>query len=304
MTTLSDRLRTWRRRFKAALPFVRRREHRVLQRKYADLIDALDAPPASSAAWTWIQPLVQPLSGEVCIFVAYTDAPHLKAHVAAHIAFLATAGLQVVLVVNTDQPPEAIVFEPELKARLAGAAVRANRGYDFGAWSHALSLLSPAPGWTRLWLVNDSVVGPLDASAFARLVERVRTSPADVVGLTEGLLPARHLQSWFLVFGPRAVHGGAVERLFGRVRNWPDKMQVIDVHETRLTTQLEAEGLKAETLFPSLSGDALSSDDTALRWAELIEAGMPYVKTRIVAAHGGDPRLKAWLAARPSAPGT
>ena len=108
-----------------------------------------------------------------------------------------------------------------------------------------------------------------------------------MVGLTEAQLPARHLQSYFLVFNERALQSGAVTRLFGRVRNWPAKLQVIDVHETRLTGLLEAEGLRTEALFPSLSGDARSSDDTSLRWAELIGQGLPYVKTRVVAAQVG-----------------
>ena len=87
---------------------------------------------------------------------------------------------------------------------------------------------------------------------------------------------------------------------FARMRNWPEKGQVIDVCETRLTALLEASGLKTEALFPSLSGDPLSSDDTSLRWAELVEAGFPYLKTRVIASHGDDPRIRAWLAARPA----
>ena len=304
MTTLTDRLRSWRRRLKASLPYVRRREHRELQRKNADLIAALDgnAPPASSAAWRWLQPVDGALEGEVCLFVAYADQPRLKAHVADHVAVLAAAGIAVVLVVNTDLPADALAIDAPLRARTRGIATRANAGYDFGAWAHALELLAPTPRWTRLFLVNDSMVGPLDAGAFDRLLARIRATTADVVGLTEALLPARHLQSYFLVFGPRALHGGSVARLFARVRNWPAKLQVIDVHETRLTALLEAEGLRTEALFPSLSGDSLSSDDTALRWAELVQRGLPYLKTRVVEAHGQDSRIARWLSTRPSPP--
>jgi hypothetical protein len=302
MATWADRLRTWRRAFKARLPYVRRREHRVLQRQYAELIEALDAPPATHAQWRWVKPVEGALDGDVCLFVTHADAPALKPHVVDHVAHLAAAGLQVVLIANRDPGTGGLSLDDAFAARTRGIAVRENLGYDFGAWAHALALLPPAPSWTRLFLVNDSVVGPLDGAAFERLLARVRASDADVIGLTEALLPTRHLQSWFLVFGTRALRGGAVARLFARVRNWPAKKQVIDVHETRLTRLLEAEGLRAEAMFPSLSGDARSSDDTSLRWAELVERGMPYLKTRVLAAHGSDARIQGWLAARPPAP--
>ena len=305
MASLSDRLRSWRRAVKAKLPYVRRREHGVLQRQYADLIEALDAPPATSAAWTWVKPLDQPLAGDVCFFVTHADGPALKPHVVDHVAHLAAAGLQVVLIANRSIPAadaQGLALEPALLARTRAVAVRENEGYDFGAWAHALALVPPEPAWMRLFLVNDSVVGPLDLAAFQRLMARIRASHADVIGLTEALSPVRHLQSWFLVFGPRALHGGTVARLFARVRNWPAKKQVIDVHETRLTRLLEAEGLATEAMFPSLSGDARSSDDTSLRWAELVERGMPYLKTRVLAVHGDDPRIRRWVAAKPAPP--
>jgi lipopolysaccharide biosynthesis protein len=184
----------------------------------------------------------------------------------------------------------------------SGIAIRENSGFDFGAWAHMLALCPQADGWTRLFLVNDSIVGPLSAPGFERMLARVRASAADVVGLTEALLPVRHLQSYFLVFAAGALQGGAMRRVFARVRNWPAKMQVIDVCESRLTAVFEALGLRCEALFPSLSGDTLSSDDTSLRWAELVRAGFPYLKTRVIASHPDDPHIRAWLDARPAGP--
>ena len=292
-------LRTWRRRLKARLPYVRRREHRVLQEKYAGLIDAIDgrAGPASGAALHFAKPLPPDSAGEVCLFVTHASEARIKPHVIEHVARLAEAGIGVIVVVNTDVPAERLVIDPALLERTRGVAIRQNLGYDFGAWAHLLALCPDAEQWTRLYLVNDSIVGPLNGADFERMIARIRVSSADVVGLTEALLPRRHLQSYFLVFGARALRDGAVARVFGRVRNWPDKGQVIDVHESRLTALLEADGLRCEALFPSLTGDPLSSDDTSLRWAELVRAGFPYLKTRVIASHPGDARIKAWLKA-------
>jgi hypothetical protein len=302
VTALADRLRTWRRGLKARLPYVRRREHRLLKDRYARLIEALDgaATAATEAALISVRPIAPDLGGEVCLFVTYADAPDLKPHVVEHVDRLVGAGLHVVVVVNTDLDPARMVFDQAWAERLDGLLVRANRGFDFGAWAHVLALAGPIERWNRLFLVNDSIVGPLDPAAFDRLLARIRASSADAIGLTEALFPRRHLQSYFLVLAARALREGTAGAFFARMRNWPEKGQVIDVCETRLTALLEASGLKTEALFPSLSGDPLSSDDTSLRWAELVEAGFPYLKTRVIASHGDDPRIRAWLAARPA----
>jgi lipopolysaccharide biosynthesis protein len=302
MTSLADRLRTWRRGLKARLPYVRRREHALLRDRYARLIEALDgaASPATEAAIVTVRPIPGDLGGEVCLFVTHADAPKLKPHVIEHVDRLMGAGLRVVLIVNTDLDADQMSFDPAWVERLDGLLVRANLGFDFGAWAHALALAGTFERWSRLYLVNDSIVGPLDPAAFDRLLARIRASSADAIGLTEALRPHRHLQSYFLVFSSRALREGTLRAFFARMRNWPEKGQVIDVCETRLTMLLQSSGLRAEALFPSLSGDPLSSDDTSLRWAELVEAGLPYLKTRVIASHANDPRIRALLAARPA----
>ena len=303
MASFAESFRTWRRGLKARLPYVRRREHRVLQRKYAELIEALDqqATPAAAAKLRTAKPLQQGLPGEVCLFVSFADGPRLKPHAVEHIRHLLDAGIRVVLIVNTDLPADRFEIDRALQDRLSGVLIRENTGFDFGAWAHGLALCEDTSRWSRLFLVNDSIVGPLDAGDFERMLARVRSSAADVVGLTESLAPLRHLQSYFLVFNATALRHEAVRRLFARMLNWPAKSQVIDIHESRLTALLRAEGLNCEALFPALSADPLSSDDTSLRWAQLVRAGFPYLKTRVIAAHPRDPRIKAWLSARPGA---
>lgn len=286
MSSFAESLRRWRRRLKGALPYVRRREYRGLQRRHSELIEALDglASPAAQARLVVVKPLAPDLDGDVCLFVSHAAQPTLKPHVVAHVRQLQDAGIRVVLIVNTDLDPASVVIDAETRRRASGVLLRQNLGYDFGAWAHALALCNGSARWTRLFLINDSIVGPLDTSDFERLIARVRASSADVVGLTEALAPVWHLQSYFLVLNRAALNHPAVRGLFARVLNWPAKSQVIEVYEARLTTLLTDQGLRCEALFPSLSGDALSSDDTSLRWAELIGQGFPYVKGRVLQA--------------------
>ena len=286
--TWRDSFRLWRRNLKAALPYVRRREHRIVQRKYEELIDGMgwNAPPATAAQITTLKPVVQPLAGEVCFFVTFAARPQLKHHVRVHIEHMLRAGIQVVLVVNTELPHAQFTVEPALLQRLSGAYVRQNAGFDFAAWAHLYALCPDRTQWTRLFLVNDSIVGPMDAAAFDRIIERIRASRADFVGLTQSKSPLPHVQSFFLVFQASALRSAAVADVFQRIVSLPTKDQVIDVYETRLTQVLTRRGLHCEALFPPLTDNPYAANDTFFRWDQLLRDGFPYVKASVLKEFG------------------
>ena len=121
---------------------------------------------------------------------------------------------------------------------------------------------------------------------------------SDFIGLTESLAPARHLQSYFLVFNRRVLAEPAFDKLMRGVMNFQDKGQVVDVYECRLTQQLCALGLHFQALFPALTSDINNSDDTSIRWARLIAIGFPYLKTRVIQQFPANPQV---MAARVSA---
>ncbi len=275
--------RRWRRQLKAKAPFVRRREYRIIERKYAELIASFTglATPASQARLQVLTPLTPSLEGEVCLFVSHAAQPMLKQHVAHHVGSLLDAGVQVVLVINTHLSADQIVVDPALQARLSGILVRENTGFDFGAWAHAYSLQDRAR-WTRLFLVNDSMVGPLDKADFDNMLSHIRTSPADFIGLTENAAPVPHLQSYFMVLGGAAIRNPAFNQMMQGVLNFPDKGQVVDVYELRWTQRLAAMGLHCHAVFPALSDDFNDADNTATRWECLIAKGFPYLKTRVI----------------------
>ena len=299
MATFTDAFRAWRRNAKAALPYVRRREHRILQRRYSEVIDGLGwtAPPATQARLHAIKPLAQGLAGEVCLFVSYAPNPRLKTHVKKHIQHLLRAGVQVVLILNTELAPEQMMVDADLLSQLSGTFVRENVGFDFAAWAHLYSLCEGTQRWTRLFLVNDSIVGPLSPVRFDQLMARVRSSNADVLGLTENQSPLRHVQSFFLALNATALQSPVMQRVFQRMLSLPTKAMVIDVYETRLTQVLTQHGLRCEALFPPLSDDPHSANDTSFRWAELIRAGFPYIKTSILDKFAGSAQVRALVPA-------
>jgi lipopolysaccharide biosynthesis protein len=297
--SFTDAFRSWRRNAKALMPYVRRREHQILLRRHSDLIDGLgwDALSATAARIHPIKPVAQALAGEVCLFVSHAPQPQLKPHVVAHIEQLLRVGVNVVLILNTDLAADAFVLDADLQARLAGVFVRENTGFDFAAWAHVYALCEGRDRWTRMFLVNDSIIGPLSATDFDRVIERIRNSTADVVGLTENRAPVRHVQSFFLVFNATALHHPVVQRIFLRMLSLPTKDQVIDVYELRLTRVLTLNGLRCEALFPPLSDDPHSSNDTSFRWDRLIRDGFPYIKTSILDKHLGSAKITALVPA-------
>ena len=291
---LRFRLREWRRAGKSALPYVRRRVHRRLEKARDELAQAVlqGLSPAAAARVEIIKDLNGPLVGDICLFVTYAPVATLKPHVATHLSQLMDNGVAVLLVVNTDISPREMVIPSTVLRGLAACVVRENVGLDFAAWGHLYSMYGRQFQPDRLMLVNDSIVGPLDKQAFQFMLERLRRSEADVVGLTENYERRYHLQSFFLVFNARAL--GAVTSVLDRMVSLPNKDLVIEVYETRLTQYMVAKGLKCEALFPT-SARSLHAppNDTDLRWGALLSAGFPFVKGSVVSRLRNDPELQA-----------
>lgn len=286
MSNSSSPWKDWRRTVKAALPYVRRREHRLLQRRFDSLVDSLawSAPSATQAQLHALKPLASELVGEVCFFVSFAASPVLKPHVHVHIEHLVRSGIQVVLVINGDTPPQSMRIDARLLGLVNAAFLRQNTGFDFAAWAHLYAVCGSTSRWQRLYIVNDSIVGPLDGADFKLMIERIRSSSVDVVGLTENIVPQRHLQSYFLAFNERSLRSPVVDRMFARMLSLPTKEQVIDAYETRLTLAMTSGGLRCEALFPSMAASLHEADDTSFRWAELIDSGFPYIKGRVLAS--------------------
>jgi hypothetical protein len=291
---LGHALRRWRRAAKAHLPYVRRREFTKLHHKYETLADAVGRRPrvACDARISARKPVEAPLHGDVCLFLCHLDTPALKPHVRHHLHHLLLNNIDVVLILNADDIDAPLEVCAELAGRLRGIYVRENLGFDFAGWAHVHAVIRPLLQVSCLYLVNDSIVGPIGPQGLGGLIERVRASPADLVGLTEARTPVPHLQSFFLAFHRRLADGRALSKFFDTVLCFPDKATVIDVYEMRLTQRLRDEGYRCEALFPALSDDPHASNDTYFRWGELLDLGFPFVKASVLREFGRHRRLQ------------
>ncbi len=249
---------------------------------------------------------------EVALFVTHAPQGRLKPHVRAHIEALGRAEVDVILIVAG----EARFTDEAAAGPLAGLYARANVGFDFAAWAHLLKLLPGLWDVPGLYLLNDSVIGPVGEEAYRAMISRVRASPADLVGLTESRERRWHLQSYFLFLRAPALRHAQLQGFFNAVRGVGDKQAVIDEYEVALAGEAVAAGLKVEVLFQK----GAQTNPTLFAWRALLAEGFPFLKASVVTgrhdsvdsagwrealqAAGCDPALgDALLAAQsPSAP--
>jgi len=229
----------------------------------------------------------------VALFVTYAPKGRIKAHVPPFLSALAEEGITTTLIVAADQPHDVAVGD--LGDAVDGLFVRRASGFDFAAWAHVSRGLDFSPA-RRLFLVNDSVVGPVNAKKFSALVSRIDASNAHLVGLTESLQVRRHFQSFFLAAKGEGVP--ALLDLLAEVRAYEDKRAAIVTYELPMLDRFLQAGLRVEALFST----STNGNPTIEKWRELIALGFPFVKVaalrsakedwrKVLGAEGYDPRL-------------
>ncbi len=184
----------------------------------------------------------------------------------------------MVLVIAADKPTEGL--SPEIDSLVLGLFVRENKGYDFAAWAHVLQLHPELFAAPILYLVNDSIFGPLNRDKFAAVLERIRRESAYVIGLTDSDEHEWHLQSYFLAFKSRALSHIPFHRFFNAISILTEKDDVIRNYELKLASYLRDHGLRVAVLFdaPYLAIPEHRYNKTLFYWKQLIEEGSPFVK--------------------------
>jgi lipopolysaccharide biosynthesis protein len=216
-------------------------------------------------------------SGEICLFVSYSPILKVKHHVAKHIKALLSAGIDVVMIINTDD--EAVELNQEdWFENLSGLYVRRNVGFDFGAWSDIYSLLMDKLECQRLYLINDSIIGPVNMDMFNQMLEKIRCSNADIVGLTSNNDIKWHLQSFFLVINHRLLTDQRFCKFFSSLVQLPSKNMVIDLYELRLSQMLIDLGYRAEAIFATDAFKILYKANPDQYREVMTSIGYPYTK--------------------------
>ena len=196
----------------------------------------------------------------------------MKPHVQRYISALSNTGISVYLIIAADLPSQFQRIEGLHDA--AGVFVRNNEGYDFAAWAHVILKHPELKAIDILYLVNDSVIGPLDQDGFSSVIKRVRDGSAHVYGMTENFEKGWHLQSYFLAIKQPALRSPAFGDFFSSVVTLGNKEAVIESYEVIFPTKLAEAGFLVEALFTVPS----ERNPSLYHWKRLVEQGFPFVK--------------------------
>lgn len=278
--------------------YVRRSRFEVLAAKYQCLIDAISSTENNLVKPAEIR-CVQPLAFEadvqdVCLFVSYTPHALIKPHVRHHINSLLGAGIAVALVINVDDVQADLSSLNVEGLKLSGLYVRENKGFDFGAWAHLYLMMPAGLGLKRLYLVNDSMIGPLTAPMFDKLMLKLKSSTADMLGLIGNAKPVFHLQSFFLVFNQAILMDQRFQSVLKTLWSLPTKEMVIDFYEVRLTQLIKDLGYVAEPLYALAADQHQQTDAVIHRLDELLAIDFPYIKTSMAHSPQGRGILKQY----------
>lgn len=228
--------------------------------------------------------------GELCLFIAHAPFGQLSEWTARYLRGLRDAGLRVIAclaVEDVDTP-----VQPDWASHADAVLLRANVGFDFGAWADLLRLLPDL--WTagRLVFANDSVVGPF--KPLSDLFERVRTDDAGFFALTDASVPIYHAQSYLFGWAGRNLQDMGLRAFWAGIENLTEKQAVIDRYEIALWGLCEGLPDPSRQILFGLchlfnARTELLPPFSAAHWGwkALIDLGNPFVKTAVLLAEPG-----------------
>ena len=182
----------------------------------------------------------------------------------------------IVLATDCDlQPGEADKLVPLV---LSFQAARHGE-YDFGSYKRAY-LQADLSGYDVVYLVNDSVVGPL--SPLEPYLQRMESLGTDAFGLV--LNPSRHgrhLQSWFIGLKPAVFQADWFREFLSGVASAGSKEEVCVRYENGLARELDAHSVPYAGLW-ELRGKSVYN-----AVGRLSRLGFPFLKKSTFIRHGG-----------------
>ncbi|HYZ92930.1 MAG TPA: rhamnan synthesis F family protein [Actinomycetota bacterium] len=183
----------------------------------------------------------------IVIFSHYDSGSRVGSYVRNYLDALRRAGFSIVFVTTSPRiDGDSLTW---LQQQCAVVMRRRNVGMDFGSYKAGIALLTDRSRIERLLLANDSVYGPFrDLKPY---LEDMNSKGADLWGITDSWEFQYHVQSFFLLFGRRAITSPAFQAFWDGVRLVQSKRFVIRKYEVGLTRAMLGAGLRCKVVCPS-----------------------------------------------------
>lgn len=155
-----------------------------------------------------------------------------------------------------------------------------NLGYDFGSWACALACEPELAHRDSVLLVNDSMVGPF--WPLTPILERLESTTADVLSLTDSYQFGHHPQSFFVGYRRGALTEPALARFWSGIAHYEDKSQIIAHGELGLGQVLHRHGFSVAAYVPSRLVVPVGVNPVIHGWRALLDMGVPFVKRQLL----------------------
>ncbi len=216
---------------------------------------------------------------EVALLVAHVPQGRFKPQVRDYVEALEAEGITCIVIAAVDTP--LLPDQDWVLTAASGLVLRQNSGFDFAAWAHILRRFEGLLAVPRLYLTNDSILGPVSRSAFRSMLQRLRQHPSEIIGLTGSFEQRWHLQSYFLALRSTVFGRFNAVDFWLQVRNHADVQTVIDHYEVAFTERMERAGIACAVLYPQpRAWDG--RNPTLYHWRALLRQGFPFVKVSLL----------------------
>lgn len=217
-------------------------------------------------------------SKNIVLFVAVLTNDGLREHIEISLKAWRDENIHVILIIQADSIESASVSIRNIQEYADEIWIRPNKGYDFSAWGEHISRLSLSnkiPSG-RIYLTNDSTLGPINKKSFGTMLKRIDESSIDVIALTDNHDNGHHLQSYFLSLSKSATLNPNIQNFFSNIEDKTKIDEVVTSYEIPFGSIAQASGLSISVVFPA----SQSSDPTIFEASELLLRGYPFIKRK------------------------
>lgn len=213
------------------------------------------------------------------LMAAYDKRNEVSPALLHYLRSLAACGDVIFVADNTMNETELNRLSDCTIARLA----EEHQEYDFGSYKRGYALADEQgilPQYDRLYLVNDSVYGPIyELESYLERMECCGSEATALVYNPHHRNP--HLESWFMGFGKKVFLAPWFAEFLGAVVALADKREVCIRYENGLNERLLAHRFPLKGLF-TVHGRAIYNQPYAL-----YKKGLPFFKRDAIIRHDG-----------------